>query len=53
MVAGDSSVVEESLRAASSIDGIESLKVAKSKAVIEVYAPTEKFTSDLLVQKVM
>ncbi|MDD5157975.1 MAG: methyl-accepting chemotaxis protein [Sulfurimonas sp.] len=41
------------MRAASSIDGIESLKVAKSKAVIEVYAPTEKFTSDLLVQKVM
>ncbi len=53
MFAGDPAVVEEALHAASSIAGIESLKVAKSKAVIETFAPQEKFTTDLVVQKVM
>lgn len=53
MFAGDPAVVEEALHAASSIGGIESLKVSKSKAVIESFAPQEKFTTDPLVQKVM
>lgn len=53
MLSGDPSIVEETLHAASSISGIETLKVSKSKAVIEVYAPQEKLTSDSLIQKVM
>lgn len=52
MLAGDSKIVESTLKAAGNIDGIESLKVLKSKAVIEIFAPNEKFTSEALVQKV-
>ena len=52
MFAGDPAVVEAALKAASSIEGIESLHVAKSKFVIEVYAPGEKFTDDLLIQNI-
>ncbi len=52
MFAGDSAVVEEALKTASKIEGIESLHVAKSKFVIEVYAPKEKFTDDVLIQNI-
>lgn len=53
MLTGDPKIVESTLHAASKIDGIESLKVAKSKAVIEVFAPNDRFTSDKLVQNVL
>ena len=53
MIAGDPAVVEAALHTAKSIDGIESLNVAKSKFVIEVFAPEEKFTQDLLIQAVL
>ena len=53
MIAGDPAVVETTLHAAKSIDGIDSLNVTKSKFVIEVYAPEEKFTEDLLIQEVL
>ncbi|MCD6433541.1 MAG: methyl-accepting chemotaxis protein [Sulfurimonas sp.] len=53
MMMGDSAVVEDAFKSARSIEGIDSLNIAKSKAVIEVYAPTEKFTSDELLQAVL
>jgi len=53
MMMGDPSVVGDAFKAARSIDGIESLNITKSKAVLEVYAPTEKFTSDTLIQTVL
>jgi methyl-accepting chemotaxis protein len=53
MMMGDSAVVEEAFKNARKIDGIESLNIAKSKAVLEVYAPSEPFTSDALIQEVL
>ncbi|MEA3330548.1 MAG: methyl-accepting chemotaxis protein [Campylobacterota bacterium] len=53
MMMGDATVVNDAFKAARSIEGIESLNIAKSKAVLEVYAPTEKFTSDKLIQAVL
>lgn len=52
MFAGDPVVVAATLKAASNIEGIESLNVAKSKFVIEVYSPEEKFTDDVLIQNI-
>ena len=52
MLVGDPVVVQEALNATRSIAGIDSLSVAKSKSVIKVFAPTEKFTDDLLIQGV-
>ena len=37
MMMGDPAVVESAFKAAKSIDGIESLEITKSKAVLEVY----------------
>ena len=53
MMMGDTAVVKETLKAAQGIEGIESLDISKSKAVQEVYAPNEAFTSDLLIQEVL
>ncbi len=53
MFAGDPKIVEEALKTAKSIDGIDSLNVAKSKFVLEVYSPNEKFTQDFLIQEVL
>jgi len=50
---GDSAIVEDAFKDARKIDGIESLNIAKSKAVLEVYAPTETFTTDALVIEVI
>ena len=50
---GDPAVVADAFKAARGIEGIESLNIAKSKAVLEVYAPDEKFTSDTLIQAVL
>ena len=52
MLVGEPAVVEEALKEARSISGIESLNVSKSKSVIKVYSPTEKFTDDLLIQEI-
>jgi len=53
MISGDPTVVQETLHTAKSIDGIESLNVAKSKAVIEVYSPGEEFTTDSVIRDVL
>ncbi len=53
MMMGDPAVVESAFKSAKGIDGIEDLKIAKSKAVIEVYAPDEKYTSDPLIRDVL
>ncbi len=52
MFAGDSEVVERTIHEASEIEGIESLTVKKSQAVIDLFAPQEPFTQDVLIQEV-
>jgi len=49
MMLGDPAVVEEAFKHAKEIPGIESLSITKSKAVIEVYAPQERFTTEPLL----
>lgn len=46
MMMGDPEVVETAFKHARDIDGIEHLDIAKSKAVIAVYAPEEKFSDE-------
>jgi len=53
MMLGDPAIVEEAFHNAKQIDGIEDLKITKSKAVLEVYAPDEPFTSDPLILDVL
>lgn len=53
MMIGDPAVVQEALKTAQGIDGIESLNITKSKAVQEIYAPGEAFTTDALVREVL
>ncbi len=53
MMMGDSKVVESAFKSAKGIDGIADLKITKSKAVIEVYAPNEKYTTDPLLSDVL
>ena len=53
MLNGDPKVVESTLQISSKIDGIESLSVSKSKAVIEVFGSKERYTSDSLIQEVL
>ena len=53
MMMGDPAVVEAAFKSARDIDGIDDLKISKSKAVIEVYAPDEKYTTDPLVRDVL
>jgi len=52
MFSGDPEVVAHVISDASKIEGINSLDVIKSKAVIEIYAPDTKFTKDVLIQEV-
>ncbi|WP_321779464.1 methyl-accepting chemotaxis protein [Sulfurimonas sp.] len=49
MMMGDTAIVEDAFKAARKIEGIESLNIAKSKAIIEVYSPNESFTTDALI----
>ncbi|WP_246153794.1 MULTISPECIES: methyl-accepting chemotaxis protein [Sulfurimonas] len=49
MMMGDPEIVQDAFKHARKIDGIEYLDIGKSKAVIEVYAPAEKFTNDPLL----
>ena len=53
MMMGDPEVVENAFEHARNIDGIERLNISKSKAVITVYAPEEKFTDDPLIRDVL
>ena len=49
MMMGDPEMVEETFKKAKQIPGIADLHVAKSKHVIEVYAPHEKYTTNPLL----
>jgi len=53
MMLGDPAVVETAFHNAREIDGIESLDIVKSKAVIEVYSPDERYTSNTLILDVL
>ena len=53
MMMGDPIVVQDAFKTARSIDGIESLNISQSKAVMEVYAPDAKFTTDTLIIDVL
>ena len=53
MMMGDPAIVQEAFIAAKSIDGIQSLDVVKSKAVLEIYGQNETFTQDKLIQNVL
>ena len=53
MMIGDPVIVEATLHSAKGIEGIETLHIAKSKAVIEVYAPEEHFTTDPILLDVL
>ena len=53
MMLGDPAVVQEAFRNAKKIDGIEDLEISKSKAVMEIYAPDEKYATDPLIVDVL
>ncbi|EHP29853.1 methyl-accepting chemotaxis sensory transducer [Sulfurimonas gotlandica GD1] len=53
MMMGDAAIVQDAFKAARKIEGIESLQIARSKAVIEVYSPTQAFTTDDLIKEVI
>jgi len=53
MMMGDPTVVEEALKGAQEIKGIESLNIFKSKAVQEIYAPNEVFTNNPTIREVL
>jgi len=53
MMMGDPHIVQQTLKDAQHIKGIESLKIFKSKAVHETYAPNEPYTKDALIREVL
>ena len=53
MMLGDPAVVETTFHNAKKIEGIEHLSITRSKAVIEVYSPDDRFTSDALLLDVL
>jgi methyl-accepting chemotaxis protein len=53
MMMGDPQVVMNAFKAARAIEGVDALDITKSKAVIEVYAPEEKFTTDPIILDVL
>jgi methyl-accepting chemotaxis protein len=53
MMMGDPQVVDAAFEDAKSIDGIQKLNIVKSKTVLELYAPDEKFTTDSVVRNVL
>jgi methyl-accepting chemotaxis protein len=53
MMLGDSAIVEEAFTNARKIEGIESLNIARSKAVLEVYSPDKPYSSDPLIVDVL
>ncbi|ADR33301.1 methyl-accepting chemotaxis sensory transducer [Sulfuricurvum kujiense DSM 16994] len=52
MLAGDPAVVNEAIKHAQEIDGIENLKVQKSQQVIDLFGLDEKFSDEPMVQEV-
>jgi len=52
MFAGDAAVVLSTVDEASKIEGIDSLDVIKSQAVIDIFAPEERFTDDPLIRSI-
>jgi methyl-accepting chemotaxis protein len=53
MMMGDPLIVEDAFKAARKIEGIESLNITKSQAVIDVYSPSETFTNNAIIRKVI
>jgi len=53
MMMGDPAVVQDAYKHARAIDGIESLEITKSKAVLEVYGNGQKFTTNPLIVDVL
>ena len=53
MMVGDPLIVQDAFRAAKSIDGIESLDIIQSRAVLEVYGEGKTFTNDALIRDVL
>jgi len=53
MMLGDPQVVETTFHNARKIEGIDSLNIAKSKAVIEVYSPDTRYTQDAVLIDVL
>ena len=53
MMLGDPAVVEEAYEAAKSIDGIESLNITQSRAVLEVYGNGKTYTTNPLLRDVL
>ncbi len=53
MMLGDPKVVEIAFHDARAIEGIDSLDIAKSKSVLEIYSPDEKYTQDPLLLDVL
>jgi methyl-accepting chemotaxis protein len=53
MMIGDPKVVQEAFARARQIGGIEELEIYKSRAVIEVYAPEEKYTTSPLMLEIL
>jgi len=53
MMMGDSKVVEEAFENAKEINGIEDLEIYKSKSVIEIYAPKEKYTQSPIILDIL
>jgi methyl-accepting chemotaxis protein len=53
MMLGDPKVVMEAFNNARKIDGIKNLNIEKSKAVIETFAPNERYTKDPLIIDVL
>jgi len=53
MMMGDPAIVQHAFLNAKKIEGIEDLNIVKSKAVLEVYAPQEPFTTDPILRDVL
>jgi len=53
MMMGDAKLVEETFKEARKIDGIESLNIAKSHAVIEVFSPQHSYTKDPILRNAL
>jgi methyl-accepting chemotaxis protein len=53
MMMGDPEIVLKAFENARAIEGIEDLDITKSQAVIEVYAPEEKYTTNPLILDVL
>jgi len=53
MMMGDPELVNHTFKEAKKIDGIEDLKIVKSKAVIEAYSPDQKYTQDPLLRSII